>query len=47
MKTVERIGEYDIQAREGERIVSIKPLVGQTKQTRRDVERIVPTGQYL
>jgi len=35
-----------IAGKKGERIVSVKPLVGQPKPTRRDGERIVPTGQY-
>jgi proteasome-associated ATPase len=36
-----------ISGKKGERIVSIKPLTGQSKQEPRDVERVVATGQYL
>jgi proteasome-associated ATPase len=36
-----------IAGKKGERIVSVKPLTGESKQERRDVERIVATGQYL
>jgi proteasome-associated ATPase len=36
-----------IAGKKGERIVSIRPLTGEPKQERRDVERIVATGQYL
>jgi proteasome-associated ATPase len=36
-----------IAGKKGERIVSIKPLAGESRQERRDVERVVATGQYL
>jgi proteasome-associated ATPase len=36
-----------IAGRKGERIISINPLTGESKQERRDVERVVATGQYL
>jgi proteasome-associated ATPase len=36
-----------IAGKKGERTVSVKPLTGECKQERRDVERIVATGQYL
>jgi proteasome-associated ATPase len=36
-----------IAGKKGERILAIKPLTGQAKQPPRDVERVVPTGQYL
>ena len=36
-----------IAGKKGERIVSVKPLTGESKQERRDVERVVATGQYL
>ncbi len=36
-----------IAGKKGERIVSIKPLTGESKQAPRDVERVVATGQYL
>ena len=36
-----------IAGKKGERIVSIKSLTGEAKQERRDVERLVATGQYL
>jgi proteasome-associated ATPase len=36
-----------IAGKKGERIVFIKPLTGESKQERRDVERVVATGQYL
>ena len=36
-----------IAGKKGERIVFIKPLIGESKQERRDVERVVATGQYL
>src|SRR2546427_1131602 len=36
-----------IAGKKGERIVSVKPLAGSPKSARRDVGRVVPTGQYL
>jgi proteasome-associated ATPase len=36
-----------IAGRKGERIVSVKPLVGQTSSAERNVEKVVNTGQYL
>ena len=36
-----------IAGRKGERIVYVKPLIGETKEKPRNVERVVPTGQYL
>ncbi len=36
-----------IAGKKGERIVFIKPLTGESKQKRRDVEQVVATGQYL
>jgi proteasome-associated ATPase len=36
-----------IAGKKRERIVSVKPLTGESKQERRDVERVVATGQYL
>jgi proteasome-associated ATPase len=36
-----------IAGKKGERIVSIRPLTGESKQERRNVERVVATGQYL
>jgi proteasome-associated ATPase len=36
-----------IAGKKGERIVYVKSLVGQTSQPRRDVEKLVTTGQYL
>jgi len=36
-----------IAGKKGERIVSVKPLAGNPKSARRDVGRVVPTGQYL
>jgi proteasome-associated ATPase len=36
-----------IAGKKGERIVFIKPLTGESKQERRDVEQVVATGQYL
>src|SRR5881392_1844816 len=36
-----------IAGRKGERIVYVKPLMGETKEKQRSVERIVNTGQYL
>jgi len=36
-----------IAGKKGERIVSVKPLTGESKPERRDVERVVATGQYL
>ncbi len=36
-----------IAGRKGERIVYVKPLMGETKEKQRSVERVVNTGQYL
>src|SRR6266446_1851678 len=36
-----------IAGRKGERIVYVKPLTGEPKQKRQDIERVVATGQYL
>ncbi|HKZ05846.1 MAG TPA: proteasome ATPase [Methylomirabilota bacterium] len=36
-----------IAGKKGERIVYVKPLMGETKEKKRDVERIINTGQYL
>jgi len=36
-----------IAGKKGERIVYVKSLVGQASQPRRDVEKLVTTGQYL
>ncbi len=36
-----------IAGKKGERIVHVRSLVGQTSQPRRDVEKLVTTGQYL
>jgi proteasome-associated ATPase len=36
-----------IAGKKGERIVYVKPLMGETKEKQRNVERIVNTGQYL
>ena len=36
-----------IAGKKGERIVYVKPLMGDTKEKQRGVERIVNTGQYL
>jgi len=36
-----------IAGRKGERIVYVKPLMGETKEKLRSVERVVNTGQYL
>jgi proteasome-associated ATPase len=36
-----------IAGKKGERIVSVRPLTGESKQKRREVERVVATGQYL
>src|SRR5499425_1528919 len=36
-----------IAGKKGERIVYVKPLMGETKQTPRTIETVVPTGQYL
>jgi proteasome-associated ATPase len=36
-----------IAGKKGERIVYVKPLMGETKEKQRNVERIVTTGQYL
>jgi proteasome-associated ATPase len=36
-----------IAGKKGERIVYVKPLMGETQKEKRNVERIVNTGQYL
>jgi proteasome-associated ATPase len=36
-----------IAGKKGERIVYVKPLMGDTKEKQRNVERVVTTGQYL
>jgi len=36
-----------IAGKKGERIVYVKPLTGESKQERRNVEQVVATGQYL
>src|SRR5439155_231789 len=36
-----------IAGKKGERIVYVKPLMGESKEKQRSVERIVNTGQYL
>ena len=36
-----------IAGKKGERIVYVKPLMGETKEKQRDVEKVVNTGQYL
>jgi len=36
-----------IAGKKGERIVYVKPLTGEPKQKRQDIERVVTTGQYL
>src|SRR5467141_1667135 len=36
-----------IAGKKGERIVHVKPLMGETKEKLRSVERVVTTGQYL
>jgi proteasome-associated ATPase len=36
-----------IAGKKGERIVAVRPLTGESKQKRRDVEQVVATGQYL
>ena len=36
-----------IAGKKGERIVYVKPLIGETKEKQRSVERVVNTGQYL
>jgi len=36
-----------IAGKKGERIVYVKPLMGETKENQRAVERIINTGQYL
>jgi proteasome-associated ATPase len=36
-----------IAGKKGERIVHVKPLMGESKEKRRDIERVVATGQYL
>jgi proteasome-associated ATPase len=36
-----------IAGKKGERIVYVKPLMGETKEKQRTVERVINTGQYL
>jgi proteasome-associated ATPase len=36
-----------IAGKKGERIVSVKPLIGEPPSQKRSVEKIVTTGQYL
>jgi proteasome-associated ATPase len=36
-----------IAGKKGERIVYVKPLMGEAKEKKRDVEKIINTGQYL
>jgi proteasome-associated ATPase len=36
-----------IAGKKGERIVYVKPLMGETKEKKRDIERVINTGQYL
>jgi proteasome-associated ATPase len=36
-----------IAGKKGERIVSVKPITGESKEKPRDVEKVVTTGQYL
>jgi proteasome-associated ATPase len=36
-----------IAGKKGERIVYVKPLMGEAKEKQRSVERVVNTGQYL
>ena len=36
-----------IAGKKGERIVYVKPLMGETKETLRSVEKVVNTGQYI
>ena len=36
-----------IAGKKGERIVYVKPLMGDTKDKQRNVEKVVNTGQYL
>jgi len=36
-----------IAGKKGERVVYVKPLVGQTRPQERNVEKVVNTGQYL
>jgi proteasome-associated ATPase len=36
-----------IAGKKGERIVYVKPLMGETKDKQRAVERVINTGQYL
>jgi proteasome-associated ATPase len=36
-----------IAGKKGERIVSVKPLTGEPPSSKRSVEKIVATGQYL
>jgi proteasome-associated ATPase len=36
-----------IAGKKGERIVYVKPITGESKEKRRDLEKVVATGQYL
>ena len=36
-----------IAGKKGERIVYVKPLMGEAKEKQRAVERVINTGQYL
>jgi proteasome-associated ATPase len=36
-----------IAGKKGERIVYVKPLMGEAKEKQRSVEKVVTTGQYL
>ena len=36
-----------IAGKKGERIVYVKPLTGETRAKRQEIERVVATGQYL
>jgi hypothetical protein len=36
-----------IAVKKGERIVYVKPLMGETREKLRSVERVAPTGQCL
>jgi proteasome-associated ATPase len=36
-----------IAGKKGERVVHVKPITGESKKERRDVEKVVTTGQYL
>jgi proteasome-associated ATPase len=37
----------EIAGKKGERIVSVKPLTGESKQKPRKVEAVMTTGRYL